>query len=277
MLPLRIPDPQTYSLAKTFWVLASGQNYPLQGELRMDRAGARISDVVAHEKSHFLDRLLERATSDASTARPSMAEISRELHAWISKPRASPPQLDLTDLATRVAATLGPGLLEERRRAEYGRLAHDQFQEILAGLQRLEAVLGTIGLPGQLTTRGDNTVMKGLLPRSGVTTGGGEKLQSRLHGTLRVRTLEGATLWSGVALELFDDGTIDLAGAHLIGTSELSLVGPYVISRVLWHSTKPGLVVGSAEQVSAATDFLAGLEGGFPAALEAFLSHVKEA
>jgi serine/threonine protein kinase len=70
-----------YSLAKTLWVLATGQNYPPQGEQRVDVEQLTISGNVVHTRAYLLDRLLERATRHDPATRPSMAGMASELRA----------------------------------------------------------------------------------------------------------------------------------------------------------------------------------------------------
>jgi hypothetical protein len=78
-----------YSLAKTLWVLATGQTYPPKGEQRMGVRTMGIADWVSDERAPLLDRLIDRATRENSDERPSMHQFASELQQWLRrvKPR----------------------------------------------------------------------------------------------------------------------------------------------------------------------------------------------
>lgn len=89
-----------YSLAKTLWVLATGQHYPLPGELRMDTTQARMSTYVQNSRAEALDYLLEQATRHDPVKRPSMGEFTAELTAWLT-PITTISVPDMSKLAAR--------------------------------------------------------------------------------------------------------------------------------------------------------------------------------
>ena len=62
-----------YSLAKTVWVLLSGQTYPPPGEQRASVEGLRISSYVDLECGSKLDDLLEECTRHDPNERPNAA------------------------------------------------------------------------------------------------------------------------------------------------------------------------------------------------------------
>ncbi|MEQ8190595.1 MAG: protein kinase [Candidatus Eremiobacterota bacterium] len=64
-----------YSLAKTLWVLLTGQIYPPPGEQRCDVPSMRISTWVIINKSNIIDELIERATRHEPEERPTMREF----------------------------------------------------------------------------------------------------------------------------------------------------------------------------------------------------------
>ncbi|MDQ4144309.1 MAG: protein kinase, partial [Actinomycetota bacterium] len=51
-----------YSLAKSLWVLSTGQKFPPPGEQRRDTPGVLLSSYVEHRRAHVLDALIEDAT-----------------------------------------------------------------------------------------------------------------------------------------------------------------------------------------------------------------------
>lgn len=64
-----------YSLAKTLWVLLTGQNYAPPGEQRCDVPALRVSTWVVFSNPIPIDELLERATRYEPQDRPPMAEF----------------------------------------------------------------------------------------------------------------------------------------------------------------------------------------------------------
>jgi serine/threonine protein kinase len=255
-----------FSLAKTLWVLAAAQNYPPPGELRTDRIGARVSDVVVHYRSYLLDRLLERATVDDPRARPSMAEMATELRVWLAVPPDAPTPPDLSEFAARVASTFGPGLREERMRDNYKQSAIAAFQRVYNAMNELPAqFLVPTGLQGLVMVGEDNKILKSYLVRSDVTTSTGETLRWQNYATLPVKSPPpgSATLWCSAGAQVFDDGTLDLSGALLLGRYDFP-------QDEVWSLTRT-VVTGSAEEDQAVTQIIAGLEENLPRALDAFL------
>ena len=66
-----------YSLAKSLWVVVTGQKYPLPGEQRVDVPALTLSAYVNECRCRSLDRLLDAATRQDPSARPTMCGHSR--------------------------------------------------------------------------------------------------------------------------------------------------------------------------------------------------------
>ncbi len=73
-----------YSLAKTLWVLATGQKFPPPGELRCVSRGLTIGGYVVHDRTAELDQLIEQATRHDPNNRIMMAEVTARLGAWLA-------------------------------------------------------------------------------------------------------------------------------------------------------------------------------------------------
>jgi hypothetical protein len=88
-----------YMLAKTLWVLSVGQTFPLPGPQRADDRTTQIGTFFSESRAHQLDRLLERATRNDPSRRPTMADLAAELTAWLT------PQVSTTESGADVSAT----------------------------------------------------------------------------------------------------------------------------------------------------------------------------
>jgi serine/threonine protein kinase len=79
-----------YSLAKTMWVLGTGQRYPLPGHQLASTMAMTISAYTDHPRAALLDKLVEHSTNFAPTKRPMMQQFLREIDAWITPPNPDP-------------------------------------------------------------------------------------------------------------------------------------------------------------------------------------------
>lgn len=70
-----------YSLAKTLWVLLSGQKYAPPGEQRIAVESLRISSYVAIKHGPKLDELLDECTRHDPKERPKAAEMGERVKA----------------------------------------------------------------------------------------------------------------------------------------------------------------------------------------------------
>ena len=68
-----------YSLAKTLWVLLSGQAFPPPGEQRTEVEGLRISSYINIPGANLLDKLIGECTRHAPNERPSAKLMSTRL------------------------------------------------------------------------------------------------------------------------------------------------------------------------------------------------------
>lgn len=78
-----------FSLAKTLWVLATGQRFPLPGAYDTMHEAFRIGSYIAEERTGALDKLIASATAFSPTVRPAMSQVAAELAAWLA-PRPRP-------------------------------------------------------------------------------------------------------------------------------------------------------------------------------------------
>lgn len=84
-----------FSLAKTLWVLASGQAYPLPGEYTETISAFRISSYVTVGRTGALDALLLACTRFDPRSRPTMDQFAAELTAWLAPTAPSRARISL--------------------------------------------------------------------------------------------------------------------------------------------------------------------------------------
>lgn len=75
-----------FSLAKTLWVLASGQNFALPGSYYSKHEVFRIGQYIDAERTRHIDMLIEACTAVSPESRPSMRDVLNELTAWLKPP-----------------------------------------------------------------------------------------------------------------------------------------------------------------------------------------------
>jgi hypothetical protein len=100
------PHPaDVYSLAKTLWVLATGQGFPPEGHQAASVAGFNVADWRPDARAGALDRLIDRCTRLPADQRPSMAELVSELETWLEM-SSEPQPLDLRGLHDQLRSAL---------------------------------------------------------------------------------------------------------------------------------------------------------------------------
>lgn len=119
-----------FSLAKTLWVLATGQRFPLPGAYDTVHEAFRIGSYIAEERTGALDKLIASATAFSPTVRPSMSQVAAELAAWLA-PRSRP--------TTQIALDTGAYAAELERR----RLSMEAERE---RQKRISDISGQVGL-----------------------------------------------------------------------------------------------------------------------------------
>jgi serine/threonine protein kinase len=120
--PEMLNDPDTadgcpadvYSLAKSLWVMATGQTYPPPGEHRESVYGMRISTYLAHRKARYLDKLVSSCTAFDPDARPTMETVTERLKAWPEQPEPTGP-IRPRHFAKRELAKVGVQIADPHR------------------------------------------------------------------------------------------------------------------------------------------------------------------
>jgi serine/threonine protein kinase len=112
------PHPaDVYSLAKTLWVLATGQGFPPEGHQAAGVAGFNVADWRPDPRAGALDRLIDRCTRLPPAQRPTMRDVVSELEAWLEI-SGEPQPLDLGDLHEQARSALASDTAAFDREAE---------------------------------------------------------------------------------------------------------------------------------------------------------------
>ena len=93
-----------YSLAKTLWVVATGQQHPLPGHHDKSYRQICVESFVNDSRAHLVDDIIAAATTIDPMARLTMEELARELEKTMEEsPRPNPHPIDLSTYALRAA------------------------------------------------------------------------------------------------------------------------------------------------------------------------------
>jgi len=257
-----------HSLAKTLWVLLTGQNYPLPGPYfthpeRLSRVYSVASYVgVDADRLKPLDWLLEHATDMDPSRRPSMSEFATELNAWLAPTRTEgEPSRDVTALAREIVAATRPAVQEIDSREERRRLSQELRATVQTKLRPLEekvrALLPTfnVGL-GSGEGAGANHLKRHAEYRYHQQVG--ISVQPRaLHGTAS------ATASIEIALGLSDDDMVFIEAGHYSLFRVEAENAEAVESRCLWDSHQE-VRCGTPMMLETMDDLVLGLVSNLP-------------
>ncbi|MFO0964615.1 MAG: protein kinase [Gemmataceae bacterium] len=255
-----------YSLAKTLWVLSTGQRVPPPGELRAGNTQTSIGAYVAHSGGPQLDVLIERATRYAPTARPTMDEIARELSAWLtpSSPSGTPDTARLLAALRARATTFHE--VQESRQKESQKMFH-LLQLVRTQMANIASAFAETGLSDRQIKYDDGLF---LLTDAGVSQPAGGADSFNAQGLVIAASTRGPGYRVGlnclISTSLRGDGTTLVRGGYVVewGKSKPELIGyqEHVVAS------------GSAIERNTLTTLIANLCQTLPAALTAFLGFI---
>lgn len=260
-----------YALAKTLWVLVTGQRYPPPGQLVHDVDYFRLSTYIqANDAVRFLERLIERSTHPTPTARTSLAEFFKELMAWMTphSPVALPSPEDAIKERIRSAVLSNQDV--ESGRARLRTYVNDRLTALrnkLAGLGTIVQSLTTLTPEfGSFTELESNSRVSALrhLPDSyHVGTIG-----CRVTSPLRRRSGL-ATHCAGIALCVTASGVLHMLALHILTSSHQARVVTIWTQEASAH-------MDSLLEFQAIGQLVSGLEAQAPQALDAFAHLLRE-
>lgn len=127
-----------YSLGKTIWVLATEQHFPPEGHQPSNSRGFTVADLRPHPHASALDLLIDRMTRLRPAERPNMAQVARDLKAWLELASA-PVAIDVSGVRARLREKLADELTADellQQRKDQAHAAVRRFQQLIAPLNR---------------------------------------------------------------------------------------------------------------------------------------------
>lgn len=252
-----------YSLAKTLWVLCSGQTYPLPGHLSQLESLCRLSEMVGGKRVSLLDRLIDHATHPDPTQRPTASQFHHELTAWLEPPLELPESSNVSvDIAVRMKRFASHADLKKHERDTATAIANSVLTRIHLGFLNLaKRFCESIGMTShsQRIPDGNTNISLKFFPYLvfAGSTGYGNRAFEEHFATLdgkNFRLLGCATL----TLENYRSAVLD---------GGLLVVDPEEKHQVL-HSTSKNFPLGSAIQENEVSKFLADLTTELPKSIE---------
>jgi serine/threonine protein kinase len=269
-----------FSLAKTLWVVLTGQNYPPPGPQQPHEPLVQLATYVEHPRLGTLDLLIARATALSPADRPTAREVAGELSSWGSELASVTPVQHggLEAVRARLARSTQPGLRLQAAQQDLEQHVQRTFDTLSAALAPIQQAYLIPGLPPPVTERTrlitDVTALHNLvligreqgeptgicvrithsLPRRSNFVGGGERWVS---------------LSSGFGMRREINSTLYLTVGHVITRHDRS---PRLLDPAVPYRSGPA---GSASVEHACRDLTNSLVVGIEPALAVFLEHVE--
>ena len=203
-----------YSLSKTLWVLATGQNFPLPGELRLDVPALRLSKYNSDPSARYLDRLLEAATKHEPEQRVTMREMATELRSLLAPLVETDSIEDLSDITRRLTAVREPALRAEQVKSRHVQEAETLLAQLTQRLHPLQRALCKAG--GVDSTPVYFKPLNNMLAYS-QAIGEPDLLWSKGSWFVLETTKEFPVLYfCGLGVDILGNGVVRLAAGHLL-------------------------------------------------------------
>jgi len=259
-----------FSLAKTLWVLATRQNYPLPGFLTRQVPQFHIGSYVVDDRAYILDALVEKATRIDPKQRPTMKDFSDELSAWLEFPRSPSPVDDLSDLQTQISPILQSHIRAQTIQEECTKHVETSITRIVELLrpfaENLEKVTGLIV---EIGTRAEISNLPEIQEFSKVKDYLSYRVASfYVQSPTRIGLGNNhIALTGGIILQFTKGGIVHLSGAYAISLGAGNL-------RKIWLETHD-VEFGSAREDQALSSVLDGLRSNLRTAINAFVNELS--
>lgn len=252
-----------YSLGKTLWVLATGQNYPPEGHQAAGLEGFGIAAARPHSDAGALDRLIDSMTQLPAAARPAMRQVARDLRAWLHLAH-EPPIIDVSAARARIRKQLAEEFSEQDARdlrREYGMSAVRKVRELTRPLNEALRQIHPRADIDAMDDKFTNNVLRTLSEM------GAREIDFRWARCSRIWSgpdYRRYTLRVGRGIEVTDDGTLIFRAFVDVGYPTLGGTD------FIWQSNERRAPAGTIEAERMLEDGVAELAPQVQAALKAF-------
>jgi serine/threonine protein kinase len=270
--PESAPGPaDVYSLVKTLWVLATGQQYPLPGHLSFDLEQCRIGSYFTDPRVRPIELLVGRATHLDTAQRPSMRDVAAELEAWLHPDESYPADLALDAVRVRVQPIIQRQLdAKQRQQARQDQVKavlkaiHPELQQIGAHVEQATGLVPQYGGWGKFSDWPPITELNNMPELSY-----GQHLSLYIEAPLATLPGSGHILFlSGIALGAMSNDQMRMIAANIVwsGRDQIECV---------WTDSCTA-ALGSALETRCWRDLLSGLRDSLPKALSAFATALDQ-
>lgn len=265
------PSPaDVWALAKTLWVLLTGETLPLPGTHRAAEAAHSLRERITFGFSAELDRMLEKATLIAPEQRISMADMATELRACAVRPAEMQDSANVDELRSRIEVLTAAA----RQQASERQALHTEFRlashaicELAAdAAAELSSLLSFDIHPA--TGNGHNS--GAMLPSRDFPfdTTGTEPTLISPAGVAQVQVIFSVTVNM-----LKEGGPVDIAALLKIIHIDNGIV--HEVDEV-FARTYLDIPIGSAQQANIIADIRNGFFGSFPSVLRQVIQVISE-
>lgn len=259
-----------FSFGKTIWSLVTGLPYPPLGHQPSDNGKFSITFLRPDRRSAPLDELVDRSTRLIPAARPTMAEVARDLRAWLEL-ATKPAVVDIGELTGRIRGRMAQELAAENLAAERKQLALAAVRQLQEACRPLDETLRQLhprpildDLADKLTSTMLTTQAFGGSPRVTFTYQRVSKIVSS-HDHRRYAVVYGR------GVELFEDGKLRVRTYTMTHYELVAGVDFH------WQSPAYDAPVGSIEVARNIERAMADLVPQLEKALAAFAENVPSA
>jgi Protein kinase domain len=261
-----------WALAKTLWVLLTGQELPLPGTHRPAEPAHGLRERITFRFAAELDLLLEKATLTEPRERVSMEDMATELRACTAPPPEARPSASLAELSSRIAAlTATPRQHVSERQDRQGRII--QARQELATVVREAATELNDLLTFYVHSHESGYRAAELLERAPFTPYDAQSVGWLLLPPGEQRpNVEVVVAMAFRMLHVDDPADI----AALLRVDEIVDNGNVHEPHVIWAQTYYGIPIASAQQANVLADIRTGIVNGFPEAMRQVIRIISD-
>lgn len=209
-----------YSLAKTLWALARGQQFALPVPHDPLDPGMAVDQFRPAPAAAALDRVIARATRSVPDDRPTMAALADELEQWLDLAAPGPGVPDIAAIAARIGEQLEPAVARERSEKEL--LGHARAAVVAVRTELTPLFERLLALIPGVRTDVSNKEIEGILRTWDAMGMPAVSYRTSVCAELTNREEPLAFLLSfGVVVELLDDGMIRIGAAYRLGLEQV--------------------------------------------------------